>query len=121
MSRKRPEADDLTFAGMSEADTETRAIRGPKGAAAPPPDPWEAVAAECPVKASPAAHKAVSGDVRRVHVKAYGQPVLCLPGRRGEGRRFLPDLPLPAAHPTDPRIVFNWVRTMAFSIAEDFA
>jgi len=76
--RKHVDADDLTFASMTDVEGERASKR--KASADPIVDPWSRVAAECPCKASADAHRVSVDGIARVHIESRGQPIQCVPG-----------------------------------------
>lgn len=120
MARKRKpldQGDDLTFATMPEPEDRPRKVKAEKHV-----DPWDAVAAECPCRASAAAHRHPSGGIVRVHVTAYGHPVLCLQGAlTSEGDAIVRDMPSDVVNHNaqwNIGIAYRWRKSDAYAQAE---
>jgi len=117
MTRKRKEEpDDLTFDAMAVEEP----ARARKKVATPRPDPWQAVADECPCAAPIEPHRAPRDGVVRVHVTALEHPVLCVPGTWHESR-YVPAAMPPVRYGISEswgELWTNWRITDAYAHAE---
>lgn len=118
--RAKPEADDLTFATMTDEASAPK-VRT-KHDADEIVDYWSLVVSECPCKASAVAHHRGSGGVVRVHVTAYAQPILCLPGnvadRTAEAQLEMPKSIVVHNAQWGIPIAYPWRKTYAYRLAE---
>lgn len=124
MGRKRKKAardvDDATLAGMP---LEERAPRKTKAKpAAPVVAPWDAVAAECPCRASADSHHVPVDGIVRAHFMAYMHPVICVPARIVDGRAVPVEMPLTHVYGYSDEwqtpLVSGWRKSEAYNLAE---
>lgn len=81
--KKARDVDNATLVGIELQEVGARKKAKP---APPVAAPWDAVAAECPCRASADAHRVPMEGVVRVHIEAANQPIMCVPGTMTEGR-----------------------------------